>query len=369
MLKTIRLLIFLILTLSAQAQPSIAIFTATADDGAPRPWDPDKIQTGITGSEEAVIYMSQELAKLGYRVVVFAVIPPDSPHFSPEANPRFVPLDYNDGTYFDIGISWRLAHVAKVMKTRAKKVYLWPHDPSTTPLDPEDIEAFDGVLWLSEFQRNAWIAVNPLFSQFTEIFGNGILPTQFSPITERKNPYSCVYISSYERGLKVLLDAWPTVKKEFPKATLDIYYGWRRSGITSVIEEARMAAQIQSLAFLGVREHGLVGHAELNEVCAKASFWTYPLIIKEAFCISALRAQFAGAVPIIIDGSALQETVQHGYKCKKAEEYLSTLLQAMRKGPEISLEERQKQRAFILDKYTWPLIATKWKNLFGGQRE
>lgn len=362
----IRIITLLLFFLSAVAQPSIAIFTGTFDDGAPNPWDPDKIKTGITGSEEAVIYVSQELAKLGYRVVVFAVIPPDSRHFSPDANPRFVPLDYNDGTYFDIGISWRFVGLAKAIKTRAKKAYLWPHDPTALPATPEDIEAFDGVLWLSEFQKNAWAKANPLFNRFTEVFGNGILPDQFTPVTERKNPYSCVYISSYERGLKVLLDAWPTVKKEFPKATLDIYYGWRRSGITNVIEEARMAAQIESLAFLGVREHGLIGHAELNEVCAKASFWTYPLVIKEAFCISALRAQFAGAVPIIIDGSALKETVQHGYKCQKAEEYLSTLLQAMRNGPEITLEERQKQRAFILEKYTWPLIATKWKRLFEG---
>lgn len=360
----IYLVLSLFFSLFLHAQGSIAIFTGTADDGAPRPWDPDKIKTGITGSEEAVIYMSNELAKLGYQVTVFALIPPNSPYFAPTVNPRFVPLDYQENTHFDIGIGWRLEGSAKAMKKRASKAYLWPHDSSATHLAKEDIEAFDGVFWISEFQRNAWIAVNPSFSRFREIFGNGILPDQFPEVQERTNPYSCIYISSYDRGLKVLLDAWPRVKKEFPKATLDIYYGWQRSGITSVIEEAKMAAHIQSLAFLGVEEHGLVGHEELNAVCAKASLWTYPLISKEAFCISALRAQFAGAVPVIIDGSALKETVRHGYKCNTKEEYLSTLLNAMRKAEEISLEERRKQRQFILEKYTWPLIASQWKKLF-----
>lgn len=346
------------------AQQTIAIFTATADDGVFHAWDPEKIKTGITGSEEAVIYMSEKLAKLGYRVVVFADIPPDSPHFAPEANPRFVPLTFNDGTFFDIGISWRLPLVAAAIKTRASKAYLWPHDPSILPLTREQIRGFNGVLWLSEFQRSQWIAVNPDFAEFTEVFGNGINPDQFQPVEERINPYSCIYTSSYERGLKVLLDLWPAVKKQFPRATLDLYYGWRKSGITPPLEEVRMRKQIESLAFLGVREHGLVGHEELNRACAKASFWTYPLVIKEAFCISALRAQFAGAIPVIIDGSALQETVQHGYKCTDATEYLNTLLTALQNSEKIALEERQRQRSFILEKYTWDVVAAKWKALF-----
>ena len=60
----------------AEAQKTIGIFT-TKVEGV-KPWDPDAIQSGITGSEEAVIYISQSLARLDYKVIVFGDPPLDS---------------------------------------------------------------------------------------------------------------------------------------------------------------------------------------------------------------------------------------------------------------------------------------------------
>lgn len=348
-------------------QPSIAIFTGDINDGGDNKWDPDIVKTGVTGSEEAVIYVSEKLAKLGYRVVVYADIPENSPYFSQDANPRYVPSLYTEiDSLFDIGIAWRQPASAKNVKQLARKAYFWPHDAPSEQTPADLIEAFDGVLWLSESQRKQWIEMSPAFAKFTRIFGNGINPDQFGPIEERKNPYSCIYASCYTRGLNHLLDIWPTVKKNFPKATLDIYYGWRKSFLISPLGKIRIEAKIRSLEMLGVREHGLVGHEELNRAYAKASFWTYPCtsLGVETFCISGLRAQFSGAVPVIISGSALTETVRHGFKCYKPEDYLNTLLEAMRQSEKISLEERKAQRDFILERYTWEKIASLWKDYF-----
>lgn len=347
--------------------PSIAIFTGTTNDREDHRWDPDIIKTGITGSEEAVIYISQKLANLGYRVVVYGDIPEGSRYFSPDANPRYVPSDFLQlDTPFDIGIAWRQPETGKNLKKFAKKGYFWPHDPPDQQIEPSLIEAFDGVLWLSRSQREEWIKINPAFGQFTYIFGNGINPEQFGPIQERKNPYSCIYASCYRRGLALLLDLWPKVKKHYPLATLDIYYGWRKSALTSPIEKFGLEAKIRSLEFLGVKEHGLVGHEQLNEAYQKASFWTYPCtsLRMETFCISALRAQFSGAIPVIISGSALKETVPHGFQCDEAKDYLNTLLYAMSQAEKISLDTRKAQRAFILEKYTWEKIAFLWKQYF-----
>lgn len=351
-------------------QPSIAIFTGVLNDGGNNKWDPDTIKTGITGSEEAVIYVSEKLAKLGYRVVVYADIPDNSPHALPDANPRYISTqDARIDTFFDIGIAWRQPETSKNLKKFARKAYFWPHDAPDEPVEKSLIDAFDGVLWLSESQRQQWIEMSPAFAQFTRIFGNGINPEQFGPVEERENPYSCIYASCYSRGLKTLLDLWPTVKKHYPKATLDIYYGWRRSSLISPVAKFRMEAQIRSLEFLGVKEHGLVGHEELNRAYAKASFWTYPCTSLgiETFCISGLRAQFSGAIPVIISGSALEETVPQGFKCFKPEEYLETLLYAMSQSEKISLEQRKSQRDFILKRYTWEKIASLWKDYFEGK--
>lgn len=356
-------LLFCCSTLVAEVQKTIGIFTYKCS--AVKPWDPESIKSGITGSEEAIIYMAKELALLGYKVIVLADPPTNSAHCRPGANPRYVSTtNFDDGTQFDIAIAWRMPDAAERLNKRAKAVYLWPHDTHHWRLPKSQITAFKDVLWLSQWQRNQWISVNPAFAKFNKIFGNGIAPDQFKPLGARTNPQACIYGSNYARGLEILLDIWPEVRKQFPRATLDIYYGWQHWGLLPPEKETKMRAQLAALAPMEVRDHGLVGHEELNRAYEKASLWTYPCIAPETFCITALRAQLAGAVPVIIEGSALPETVRHGYKSKTPEEYLSTLIKAMQEAEKFTLAERQKMGEFVLQEYTWKAIAKKWQALF-----
>ncbi len=284
---------------------TIGIFTVKRSDV--KPWDPDSIKSGIAGSEEAVIYISQHLVDLGYDVIIFGDPPLHSQHSSLSANPRYVDVNFDDYPRLDIAISWRMYALAGDLKKIANKVYLWPHDMCSNILSKEEIKAFDGVLWLSEWQKTNWTTINPGLKKFTTTFGNGINPSQFSSIIERENPFSCIYASNYARGLDLLLSIWPEVKRDFPKATLDIYYGWEGFGILSEEKANNLRYSINNLSELDVSEKGKVGHEELNCAYSKASFWTYPCTNIEVFCISALRAQFSGAVPVIIRGSALSE--------------------------------------------------------------
>lgn len=354
----------LILTSHAACDSQKTIAIVTYKVYGAKPWDPDSIHSGVTGSEEAVIYVSQKLATLGYQVTVLGNPPEDSPHSAKDANPRFVDDGFDDGTHYDIAISWRMPDKALLLKQRATKVYLWPHDTYHWPLTEEQISGFDDVLWLSNWQREQWMSINPGFATFTQIIGNGINPEQFSEVTQRKNPYSCIYSSNYARGLEILLDIWLGVKQEFPQATLDIYYGWQHWGLLSPEKEAKMRAQIATLRAFGVHDHGLVSHQKLNDAYAQASLWTYPCIGLEVFCITAIRAQVAGCVPVIIDGHGLIETVRHGYRCTKPDEYLATLLHAMREIRMVTVDERQKIGNFVREEYTWGLVAEKWKRLF-----
>ncbi len=354
-------IIFLFLFALFLHAETIGIFTGKIQ--GVKPWDPESIESGITGSEEAVIYMSQSLAKIGYQVIVIGNPPKSSSYKSPQANPRYI-----DNTTqlppLDIAISWRMPEAAKSLRRVASKVYLWPHDVCFQKINEDKIDAFDDVLWLSNAQRNQWIQVNPKFSKFKKIFGNGIVKEQFSPVEERKNPYACIYSSNYARGLDILLDIWPRIKKLFPKATLDIYYGWQSWLRPPLEKELKMRSQIEELKALDVHEHGLVGHVELNKAYANASFWTYPCTQFETFCITALKAQLSGAIPVVLKNSALNETVRYGYQTNQAEEYFETLKTAMENAEKISLEERKNMGQFILKQFTWDAIALQWKDLF-----
>jgi len=236
-------------------------------------------------------------------------------------------------------------------------------------LTQEQIQGFDDVLWISKWQRAHWTSRYPGFTKYTKIFGNGINIEQFQPVKARDNPYSCIYGSNYARGLEVLLNCWPQIKHRFPKATLDIYYGWQHWQQMTPEKEQKLRTQVEQLKAFGVQEHGLVSHEELNRAYEKAAFWTYPCTMIEVFCITALRAQMAGAVPVIIEGSALPETVRHGYQCSRPEEYAATLLRALETAEKITLQEREQLGEFVRETYTWGKIARDWKNLFDADLE
>ena len=356
------LLLFWCTHLSSAEAKTIGIFTLNIPGS--KTWDPESIHTGITGSEEAIIYMSEQLAKLGYKVTVLCNPPANSPYSSSDSNPRYVSLASPELHHFDIGISWRMPKDAKRIGQYASQVYLWPHDICVTRLSDEQINGFQDVLWLSEWQREQWCSLNPGLKQFTKIFGNGIKEDQFPPLEERKNPYSCIYGSNYGRGLEILLDIWPAVKHQFPKATLDIYYGWQHWGILTKEQESKMRKQVDTLYRLDVNEHGLVSHEDLTKAYSMASFWTYPCTEPETFCITALKAQMAGAIPVTIDGSALKETVRNGYRCSNRDEYMKTLLKAMEEVETFTLEKRKHMGDFIRENFTWEKVALKWKSLF-----
>jgi glycosyltransferase involved in cell wall biosynthesis len=265
---------------------------------------------------------------------------------------------------FDVIIVCRVPEFVEHLKSFTKKIYFWPHDILSYHVKDEIVDAYDDVLWLSAWQRRQWISMAPRFAKFCHLFGNGLQPYQFTAIQERENPYSCIYASNYARGLSVLLDQWPSVKGAFPKATLDIYYGWGHWGTMSDTQERNLRHQVIDLQSLDVKEHGQVGHETIASAFSKASLWTYPCIHAETFCITAIKAQLSGAIPVIVEGSALKETVRHGFRCEQKEGYGALLLKALTEVGQITLQQREEMGRFVLGQFTWEKIVSQWNELF-----
>lgn len=126
-----------------------------ASFGAPHfeQWGPDSADKGgIGGSETAVIRLSEEWAKKGYEVTVYAdikeeVTTKNGVHWLP-----FYAVNWNDE--FNTLILWRSPHLVDVVK-KAKKLYYDAHDIESQLNWPEDrMNKIDKVFFKSDWHRS-----------------------------------------------------------------------------------------------------------------------------------------------------------------------------------------------------------------------
>jgi hypothetical protein len=147
---------------------------------------------------------------------------------------------------------------------------------------------------------------------------NGIDPEQFEGVEVERDPHKVFYGSSHVRGLSYLYEIWPEVKKAVPDATLDVFYGRESYDAINAGNPERlkwMDDMIQKAKELdGVTDHGKVSQDDIVRHAFESGIWAYPCPFPEIYCITAIKCQAAGAVPVASNYAALDETIQFGYK-------------------------------------------------------
>lgn len=284
-------------------------------------WGPHTLDKGMGGSEEAVVYLSRELAFLGYDVHVYGEVSgsgfmdtfnddpehQDEPMTNAGGSVTWWPWTHIDKRdTFDTLIIWRYPQFTPQFK--ANRILVDMHDL----LPKKVVKPYKNATYMF---KTAWHAEQyPDITNFT-VAGNGIVKEQFKGKKSKKLG-TVVWTSAYYRGLECLVDMWPKIKEQVPKATLDIYYGWE-SWVAAEGEDEfyhRMSKKLKDAAKLGVKEHGRVSHEKVAKAMMQSQVWAYPTQFEEIHCITALKAQEAECYPVVTNVAALQETVQCGNK-------------------------------------------------------
>jgi tetratricopeptide (TPR) repeat protein len=138
------------------------------------PWGPDTLNKGMGGSEEAVVYLSRELAKLGWQVTVFN----DREEEYVDGVVTYKPWTLlNPYDQFDVFVAWRAPESLKGIKARQKVADL--HDT----IQPERVYqvAKDEPKALffvkSQYHRSLYPKLSD--DRFV-VIGNGIVKEHFS---------------------------------------------------------------------------------------------------------------------------------------------------------------------------------------------
>lgn len=339
-------------------------------------WSPKSVQTGLGGSEEAVVYMAQELKRKGWKVTVFANPGKDA---GDHQGVNYVSWNtFNTKDNFNILILWRnIGLVDHNLQARYKMV--WMHDVPTNPdFTQERVGKVDKIAVLSEFHKTLFRMHTitgesvPMPEEKFFVTANGI-PTPQLNTKWKRDPKAMIYASSPDRGLVYLLNNWSKILEKCPEAKLDVFYGFQVFDVIHQNNPARMAWKAQVLEMMkqpGITYHGRVGHTELNKQYATHGVWAYPTDFEEISCISAMKAQSCGAIPVTTNYAALKETVRNGYRVdvdikeKSGQDaYLDKLCEVLNdeKGQE---EIRKGMMDFAQKNFSWTGVATEWDELF-----
>jgi len=326
------------------------------------PFAPPILEKGVSGSEEAVIYLARELAKLGWDVTVY--------NYCQEMEGEYDGVKYinhyraNFEDKFNILVLWRAPELLD-LSLKAKKVYLWLHDViEKDKLPPERLEKLEKVIVLSKYHRSLFPNVP---DEKIMVSKNGLNVDDFkAELPKIKNKF--IYTSCPSRGLQYLLEIWPEIKKKHPDATLDVYYGWKNwlqhwgNHAPSMKWKERMDKLLKQdgIVFWGMRPQ-----KEVAEAMARSDFYAYPCIFPEISCISLIKSMASGCIPIIVPYGATGETAKYAYKTKgknifdeeTKKEFKKLVLEAMDKDNE---KLRSKMRKYALQNYSWAQVAKEW---------
>lgn len=291
-------------------------------------WAPQDIdQKGLGGSETAAVRLADALAELGWVVTVYGQVEQGChSNVVYRAVETFDPL-----TPRDVLISSRLPEIFDRPVNATHKL-LWMHDVDCGDrLTPARAEHIDQVLVLSQWHRDHVAQAYP----FLEYDRDG--PLEQSKIVQTRNGLDMrsfsqngnapkrkkrvVYTSSPDRGLDLLLELWPQVRKRVKGATLEFAYApvYFEIAERDPIVGAHAARIAELSRQPGVKSLGSLSQPDVAHLLQSSLVWAHPSYntphdtpFMETSCIGAVEAQAAGCHVVASNWGALPETVRVG---------------------------------------------------------
>ena len=153
------------------------------------PWGADTLAQGMGGSEEAVVYLSRELAKRGWQVTVYCdreeeyqdlsiTMEKKSGNIVNGYHVTYKPWTLlNPFDEFDVFIAWRNPQGTRGIKARVKGVDLHDMPVGHQTVTPNDIENTDKFFLKSQYQLKE--SLTPIPADKAVVVGNGIVSAQF----------------------------------------------------------------------------------------------------------------------------------------------------------------------------------------------
>ena len=334
-------------------------------------WSPKEKSLG--GSEQAVVELSKNWVKLGYKVAVYGNL----------ENTKYNGVDYFNFSEFkasesyNILILWRSYGFIPLIQYDIKANYIGLdlHDTGSPPNLYEHINKINHIYVKSSYHGEMVVKTNPTeyFDKIVpkiKVLLNGVRLNEFNFDSNiKRNNFRLCYASCYTRGLIYLLKHfYPKLKELQPKAEFHIYYGYPKAKeFNELNKDLKEIIDNDD----SIYEHGRVNVDIINQEKQKSNFHLYftdsPA---ETDCISIRESLKVGCIPIISNHNVFKERhgLKHNYPTNKVESYhlLAKVISQLMDSPDKcnEIREKLKESPTIVG---WKEIAENWIKTINGE--
>ena len=294
-------------------------------DCSPKDYTVESVyQKPMGGSESALCYLTQELAKLGHNVSFLNWTTTPGTFCGVACHHlNDYPQSLIQGADFAVFLNYAevLANIRPLLDPKTKMVF-WTqnaHDQgSAQPLShPEIARVCDHIVCVSQWQKNQYAEVFGIDAQRITVLRNaisrpfeGLFNGQTDVVSQKLNPPTLVYTSTPFRGLDWLLEAYPLIRQQVPDVRLQVYSSMKVYGVSEAEDATFNSLYEKCRTMDGVDYFGSIPQKDLAQKLKSATILAYPNTFAETSCIAVLEALAAGLTVVSSDLGALSETGQ-----------------------------------------------------------
>ena len=343
-------------------------------------------QTPLGGSQSAICYLAEELARQGHEV--FLINQASKGGMSRGVNCFPLPLvnlPEEIRLSLDAFVLQNVAghgHQIRPLIGKQTRLILWTqqaHDVQfMEPLaERGERESYDGIAFVSEWQRSWFCDRYNIDRNKTAVLRNAASPAFYnlftsaqSISTQKSQPPVLAYTSVPWRGLDLMADIFPRIRQAFPGTRLKVFSSLKVYNIDENIDESRYGhiyRQCQETE--GIEYIGSLSQPELARALREVNVLSYTNTYPETSCIAAIEAMASGCPIVTTDLGALPETTAGfarlvpflGNWQVYKEQFAEAVIETLEKISSSNVEPLLRQMVDFADRhYSWPGRAREW---------
>ncbi len=356
----------------------------------PITWDYDPetpLGQPLGGVQSAVSYLSAALVRRGHDVTILNAATADrrvcGVLIRSLAAMRIEDFSGWDAIIVVSGVSLDALNRLWPLTRAGASLLLWTQSDTDTQvsrwlLDRKVLASYERIIPASAWHQSVLAAELGVPDQRMHPLGNALAPPfeallAAPPNAPRSSHPTLAYTGTPFRGLELLLEAWPEIKRAVPDAILKVYSGL---GVYQVAERDDPYRPIYDLcrATDGVDYVGSISQTKLAEALSSAWLFAYPSTYRETFCTSLIEAMAAGCHAVVTDLAALPGTalghatlVAYGEdRALLASRYAKAAIDRLRwiaEAPAQAAAARAAQRETLAKRMLWRGRAEEWERL------